>query len=321
MLNELKQIEQKLREKLQAQKTSYTGSLYHYCPAEALNEILSSKSIRFSDARFMNDASETNYIYYLLMQYIFNEEATITDSFMNFLIKNTPAIGYDIYRRTNNTAKDQVYIACFSTNQDNLALWNYYTKSQNSIGYNIEFKHNPFTKELNNTTFINGAVIYEKEKQYELLKQIISTYNNCWERHEEIKKYYSTQNGLFKKDKSSSLDTFLMSYLSTLNLYNIFFKPEAYKVEEEYRFAIFNTKDENWQTRIVNGFFIPYFSEEIQMNKICSINISPCNEPNLYKSGVSALLQQISSTDKKNKIKNTVNPDLEIGISAIPKRY
>lgn len=319
MLEDLKEIEQQLREKLRPQKASYTGPLYHYCSAEALKGILSNKSMWFSDTRFMNDMSEKNYIYHFLKEILQSNPSKLNKWFLDFLHMVFANNGNDIYGNFSNAIKDQTYIACFSINPDNFALWNYYTKSRNSIGYNIEFSLNPFSRSIDNTTFINGAVIYDENTQYELIKKIILAYNE-YSKDNKTLQFYNPRS-LVNKHNTSIYDNFYFSFLSIFNLFNLFFKPETYAVEQEYRFAIFNTDNIQLETRIHNGFFIPYSAEKIRMDQIHSIMISPCNEPELYANGIRALWQEQLLKDQENKTDNPMPNQMGIGVSAIPKRY
>lgn len=302
--NYYNEVDKKLKQILANEKTRYQGCIYHYTSPEGLNGILENENIRFSNTRFLNDSSENNYIFSL-----FPKSPNIYD---NFLLEE------NFYKYIRNIAdsylqgdicdidgicwwSDDVYVASFSKDKDNLELWNYYTKTPNSAGYNIEFQTIPFLINTDNFKFIQGEVIYDKIKQKSFIKEILKEYNKIYVEHKnEI------------ESCSSSKKDFIRHLVNILELHNIFFKHEAYKNEQEYRCAIYNVKEYGcmpYGFNIINGLYALYFSIQFDKNFVKSISVSPSNEQNLLCKGL-----------ENYKILKGY-PDILINKSNIPKRY
>ena len=288
---ELATIHHHFRDKLASIKTE-PGNIFHYTSAAGLEGILKG-NIWFSDIKYLNDSSECGYIYALIPKCL--KGLDLNKNFIKIL---------------NSINKYQVdknfYVACFSKNPNCLELWNYYTKTTNGVGYNVEFlKSCLFMITL---YYVHGKVIYSKTKQIKLLKEILLEHN----------KFYIKNNKILNKN-SSKKKMFIANLITLLELYNLFFKHPTFKNEKEYRVVIYNPDDTLTQTnlieeslkhRILNGLFIPYLEIPINKSNIKSIKISTNNENSLYENGVKSLL----ISNKLAFIKN-------ISSSKIPKRY
>ncbi len=279
---ELEKISITLRQKLADEKTKYNGKVYHYTSANGLKEILESGKLWFSNARFLNDSSENNYIFALFPKFPdAYKEKLLHKKFFELITEIANSYLQNDYCDIDNNRwwADHIYVASFSKDSDNLGLWNYYTKTQNSVGYNLGFMTMPFNVvDPLTLSFIYGEVIYDRKKQLKLIKSIILTYNDIFE----------TNRNLFL-DGSQAKQLFVKSFIDTLEVYNIFFKHEAYKDEQEYRCAIYNINNYaglNCQTRIIDGLFVPYFEIPFEKNIVSSITISPTNNASILKKGL-----------------------------------
>ena len=99
-----------------------------------------------------------------------------------------------------------------------------------------------------------------------------------------------------------------------LEFYNIFFKPKAYKNEQEYRFVIYydnisKTDKIDCNFRIHNDIFIPYLKIDLPQNYIKEIMVSPAINQRLLQRGVNII---------KN---NSIYKDAKTSLSEIDKRY
>ena len=72
------------------------------------------------------------------------------------------------------TNKLEYFTTSFSTESDNLTLWNNYAKGKNYTGYNIGFDKNKLVEEMTNNDYlpIFGSVIYDKNKQIKIIHAI-----------------------------------------------------------------------------------------------------------------------------------------------------
>ena len=296
MLNKLKTIEFELLKNLSDRKTRHEGEIYHYTSPNGLKGIIEDGAIWFSDMRFLNDSSELTYIYKLAFKVV-TESPIYTD--LQDIIRNICNYIYTSGCYSVNNEEiiplDTFYLASFSKDPDNLNLWNYYTKSKDSLGYNICIDTKNSLLFSSSQEFIYGEVIYKTSEQEELLKRCFEKYISFINQND-----YTKYNGIIQE-----------SIIRTLEIYNLFFKPEAYEAEKEYRFVIWNYNgQQNLNYRINSGIFIPYIPVELKKDAIKSICISPSKEQELAKTGLESFIMQ------HDKFMTA-----EIKKSKIPKRY
>ena len=115
--------------------------IYHYTKPEKLLNILASGTLRFSNALYLNDKEEIAYSYKLIVD----------------LIDETPELNSDLFNKIQNhfsnkykhivdgyndlVNKLEYFTTSFSTESDNLTLWNNYAKGKNYTGYNMSLIH------------------------------------------------------------------------------------------------------------------------------------------------------------------------------------
>ena len=294
----------KYGEILANKKANYTGAIWHYTSSYGLKGIIENKNIWFSDRRFLNDPTECNYLYRLIAQnkYLFEKYNENFYGLLKKIVNNFACIGA-YFGGSIYIPQLVCFVASFSCSKDNLELWNYYTKSQNSAGYAIKFSAKSLIKLLEEAKkeFIFGKVIYDKKVQLKMIKKLLDEYN-----------------ATFDKKQGKEPYTIEPEYLSELayilEFYNIFFKPEAYKNENEYRFVIYydgypGEDIGDAKFRIFNDIFIPYTELELPPNAINEIMVSPAVNQQLLQQGVNIL--------KSNSIYNKAKTSL----SEIYKRY
>lgn len=108
--------------KLAFRKNTKTRSIFHYTSIGGLQGILSSKTLRFTNIKYMNDKDEI---------------VAGLDSMAKAC--NASEEERDNLRSAFASYGAQTFVCCFSLEDDSLPLWNYYTKEINNQGYNIEF--------------------------------------------------------------------------------------------------------------------------------------------------------------------------------------
>lgn len=305
MEKEINHITSTLKKDLENEKTKYFGHIFHYTSTKGLKGILETGKIWFSNSKFLNDSSENNYIYTLFPKTPkIRSEKVLDEDFFKLItnIANSYIINYYCDIDNNRWWTDHVYVASFSKDKDNLGLWNYYTKNQNAVGYNLGFTTMPFDN-INSKyfKFIHGEVIYEPEIQINLIINILLKYNDLYVKY---------------KDKlindCEEKQFFIKTFIDILELHNIFFKPIAYSEENEYRCAVYNIKNHmpiTPQIRITNDLLLPYYEIEFERTLFDSIRISPTSNPILHK-------QNLEIFCILNRYKN-----INIYPSNIPKRY
>lgn len=109
--------------------------------------------------------------------------------------------------RSYEYLKHRSFIISFSTAGDELTLWNYYTKNENSVGYNIAFDTKELMRKikikklvLDNDTnvcypgimdvnFHHGKVIYNEHEQCEIMKKEIEKFAGYFVSNDDFCQY------------------------------------------------------------------------------------------------------------------------------------
>ncbi len=278
--------------------------IYHYTKPEKLLNILASGTLRFSNALYLNDKEEIAYSYKLIVD----------------LIDETPELNSDLFNKIQNhfsnkykhivdgyndlVNKLEYFTTSFSTESDNLTLWNNYAKGKNYTGYNIGFDKNKLVEEMdkNNYLPIFGSVIYDKNKQVKIIHAIFKKWNMLFER--ALKS---------KKTNEVKLFDILFELIDILSIVSIFFKNPQFKNEHEYRIVIVNVFGtlNSKPTNIVekNGLFVPYLEYNFSKESVKSINIGPTFDENIFYTSTNRMLLNFGYEDK------------EVFRSKIPLRY
>ena len=278
--------------------------IYHYTKPEKLLNILASGTLRFSNALYLNDKEEIAYSYKLIVD----------------LIDETPELNSDLFNKIQNhfsnkykhivdgyndlVNKLEYFTTSFSTESDNLTLWNNYAKGKNYTGYNIGFDKNKLVEEMdkNNYLPIFGSVIYDKNKQVKIIHAIFKKWNVLLER--ALKS---------KKTNEVKLFDILFELIDVLSIVSIFFKNPQFKNEHEYRIVIVNVFGtlNSKPTNIVekNGLFVPYLEYNFSKESVKSINIGPTFDENIFYTSTNRMLLNFGYEDK------------EVFRSKIPLRY
>lgn len=178
-------------------------------------------------------------------------------------------------------------------------MWNYYTKSSESVGYNIIFDTEKFLKFSNDGSLIKqyGKVIYNRNEQLIILDSLIS---NLYERYKKLKDNLTGQSILFQD----------FAYL--ISEFSIFFKDENFQQEEEFRFVWESSRNAN--IREYKNIFIPYLKYNIPSVSILGMTISPTAQSNMVELGLQQLIQNYLYEQERDV-------SYRIDKSNIPLRY
>ncbi len=281
-------------------------SLYHYTKPEKLLSILESGIIRFSNALYLNDKEEVTYSYKLIVNLI--DE---TKNLNKELFTQIKEYFYKKYKNIvdgndNFLNKYEYYTISFSTDNDNLTLWNNYSKGQTYTGYNIGFYKKDLIADMERQGFksVYGNIIYNRETQIMILKMIFDKWNKQYE------KSLATKQTVKKTEKQQDI---LFELIDILSIISLFFKNPHFRDEKEYRIIfIINFGNNNYkQTKIFekNGLFIPYIEYRFLKRTVSSINIGPTLDENIFYTSTCRLLANYGYEKK------TINR------SKIPLRY
>ncbi|MGV6980933.1 DUF2971 domain-containing protein [Bacillus pumilus] len=261
--------------------------LYHYTSVYGLEGIIKSKDLWVSHANFLNDKTERKYTESILIK-------LIEEKLRDFPEKDILLEG--IKRSLNSDS--EVYVLSLSKNKDSNLLWSNYSQDD---GYNIKFDFSYLYHLLEDQelgTVFKSKVIYEKEIHNAALNELADYYVETFP---NIKKIGQE---IFTKRTSAMLVTF--------QLLAAFFKDECFQQEEEYRIVIFpDSPDQQYECRVTNGAFIPYFKMRFNKSNVKGITIGPKNKMDISEEGLKSFLL-LNKFDLEN---------IEINRSKIPYRY
>lgn len=278
--------------------------IYHYTKPEKLLNILASGTLRFSNALYLNDKEEIAYSYKLIVDLIDETQGLNPDLFNKIQNHFSNKYKHIVDGYNDLVNKLEYFTTSFSTESDNLTLWNNYAKGKNYTGYNIGFDKNKLVEEMdkNNYLPIFGSVIYDKNKQIKIIHAIFKKWNMLFERALKC-----------KKTNEVKLFDILFELIDVLSIVSIFFKNPQFKNEHEYRIVIVNAfgAPNSKPTNIVekNGLFVPYLEYNFSKESVKSINIGPTFDENIFYTSTNRMLLNFGYEDK------------EVFRSKIPLRY
>lgn len=281
--------------------------LYHYTSPFGLEGILSKRSLFFTDSQFLNDYSERMEIYDFLKKAIrevdSSKNPTLYSTMKNH-IENTETSQNESSSEIQNDTNFRFFVASFCLDADNLSMWNYYTKTPNSYGYNICFDWHMLQKALWDDTMIRklnpvdyknngfkvlgfnmyGFVIYDDETK---LKHLVELITDILE-HKEPSEFPQNPIEIFKE---------IVRSLS------LFFKNKAFSKENEYRFVIVsrnkelnsfrreNPENNLYTFRLCNGLFLPYINAPIiRSGTVEKVTVSPSVQQEIAMQGLEYFL-------------------------------
>lgn len=288
---------------------------YHYSALESLMGMIETNKLWMSKGTFLNDSNELLYIISILeaieekietkvIELFGNNEAArqisdlFTREFRRTLTRFQNELSFDDY---------EVYILSLTKNKDSLALWYNYAEGD---GYNIGFSSEEMLRRIkdfsgqidNQFNFIHGQVIYEKEKQEDIIISFfMDTIEQIFQRYADI--------NLDTLQKELSIHLF-----SVINTCSIFFKNEIFKSEEEYRIAFskrVNSSKETRETEVFfrsqNGIVIPFIMVDFYTKlPIREITIGPKNNIDVAKAGMEQFLKSKGYNVEKINIRKSI---------------
>ncbi len=278
--------------------------IYHYTKPEKLLNILSGGTLRFSNVLYLNDKEEVAYSYKLIIKLASEIEELNPDLFSKIKNHFNSKYKHIVDGHNDLINKLEYFTTSFSSDNDNLTLWNNYAKGKSYTGYNIGFDKKKLIKEMieNNYLPIYGRVIYDQQKQIKIIKSIFKKWNGLFEKA-----------SLAKKNTEVKMFNILFELIDILSIVSIFFKNPQFKDEKEYRIVIVNAfgNPEAKPTHVVekNGLFVPYIEYCFSKDSVKSINIGPTFDENIFYTSTNRMLLNFGYQDK------------EVYRSKIPLRY
>ena len=259
--NHKEKISKKIRDLL---SESAPSRIFHYTSAVGLRSILESSVLWFTKWNCLNDTSEYKIVHSLIEDCLLEFEED--NDFVN-LIKDYNS--FELATKNNGVRwnlEHNIFILSFSSARDRLNMWNYYTKSTESDGYSIQFDNFPFTPNDENHLINISSVIYNENRQKEIVRELLQELYNSY-KNEELSK-----GGYDERDM-------IMAHLYDSVVSNIgcLLKHPAFKDEEEVR-AILHLKqgsEKKIQYRTSKGIIVPYVAVSFDRNSISDVMLSP----------------------------------------------
>lgn len=284
--------------------TDKNCTIYHYTKPEKLLNILSGGTLRFSNALYLNDKEEIAYSYRLIVRLIDEIPELNPDLFGKIKTHFSNKYKHIVDGENDFRNKLEYFTTSFSTESDNLTLWNNYAKGKNYTGYNIGFDKKKLIDEMTENKYlpIFGSVIYDKQKQIKIIHAIFKKWNMLFNRALKC-----------KKTNEVKLFDILFELIDVLSIVSIFFKNPQFKNEHEYRIVMVNAfgAENSKPTKVVekNGLFVPYLEYKFSKDSVTSINIGPTFDENIFYTSTNRMLLNFGYEDK------------EVCRSKIPLRY
>lgn len=284
--------------------TDKNCTIYHYTKPEKLLNILSGGTLRFSNALYLNDKEEIAYSYRLIVKLIDEIPELNPDLFGKIKTHFSNKYKHIVDGENDFRNKLEYFTTSFSTESDNLTLWNNYAKGKNYTGYNIGFDKKKLIDEMTENKYLPvfGSVIYDKQKQIKIIHAIFKKWNMLFNRALKC-----------KKTNEVKLFDILFELIDILSIVSIFFKNPQFKNEHEYRIVIVNVfgVENSKPTKVVekNGLFVPYLEYKFSKESVTSINIGPTFDENIFYTSTNRMLLNFGYEDK------------EVCRSKIPLRY
>ena len=280
---------------IDAEASFSSGPIYHYTSPEGLLGILKSEGPRLWFTRFdsLNDYSEREHFYDCLREYC---ERKVRDGKMDSsfseLISNIDPVEVELFaydQKTNErhdthivnyrTEHCEVYLCCFSSNSDSLAMWNYYSKSNRYEGYNIGFVEleRACGKEIQlGKTLKIRRVFYQDDEKQQLFDSFILPLNDYFPKA--------------SKEEQFEIRMMVREFVET---YQFLFKHSSFLHENEIRAILkipYSCKDKKC-FRNSNGYIVPYVEIPVPKDSVVEITIAPMLQKEIAQKNIRELLQ------------------------------
>ena len=286
-------------------------SVYHYTSISGLQGILSSKTLRFTNIKYMNDKDE---IVAGLdsMAKVLNVDENERKAMLSSFIRHGA----------------QTFVCCFSLDADSLPMWNYYTKEINNQGYNIEFDDKKLVESiLRSNPLLDGCDIsfgnidYSKDNNSEYSQAITSgilssvqiavsklfiavmkgsNIKPSTDTESSLKDWESLISDSEKKQKLTNLPIYFFNGENckfgkdVFGNYIFFVKRDHFIQEQEFRIVItvpdklLPKLKENglYKFRISNGVLVPYLELAFSEDVVKSVTISPTVQSDLVEQSI-----------------------------------
>lgn len=327
-------------------KEDIPDNVYHYTSISGLKGIVETSTIFFTTLHTMNDTSEISYLWDLLKR----EKETLVektdDSYDEFVTKFYTYAESDSLCREIFSGKIppflNIFSASFSTDEDSLPIWRGYADSQ-GVGCRIKFNgaklSNSFIEKSKNHAassddlkkvlhgqgksvesykplVFSRSIIYDNQKQIELLKQVFRQFFQVFSCQEIREIHQSAQRFGILSD--ISFDDFIYVHLfQAFMILMVFFKNPCFHTEQEYRFSIFEYErlEDEKDIKILeresltrDKYIVSYVKMPFDQKLIQGVKLAPVNRDEYSRFSIEKFLHDFGV-------------DMPVEFSNIPLRF
>ncbi len=277
--------------------------VYHYCSAAVFKEIITKKTLRFSDITKSNDSAEIRWIT-TYFDSVFREEyeSAQRDERFKKACQNVDFQAFfnkfkDAYFSQALFGKDKFFwffVSCFSLNNDMLSQWRGY--ADDGHGFSIGFSRGAFenysTHGFKLLSIHMDEVNYKRETHEAIVRKRIKQLFN-----ESLYSYES-----FNTDKTVVLNMFKDCFQGLLED-AVFIKNPFFEEEKEWRMCVWTFNESSDFNEVIlvkngsaesypidyynrNNELVPYFDLQFDPSLVKSVTLGPKNKTNTKDLGI-----------------------------------
>lgn len=268
------------------------GKLYHYTSAAGLQGICGGE-FWVTERFFLNDIMEFQVATQIFCEVL---DKHMANKVCAEKLKKKVCDEIDRLNRPGMLGEEVAYsgdyVISFSLDNDSILMWSEYS---DFYGYCMEFDGDELIEMFhgnNRYSFLHGQVVYDHDEQLRIIEKTLEMeilnhkpgfeYLNSWDDLDDL--------------TSENIEDLYLWVAVIINEYNMFFKLECFKGENEYRFVFMSIHDggrikenerEKQYFRIKNEVLTPFIKKKISnLNSLKSIMIGPKNKSDIAEKGL-----------------------------------
>ncbi len=240
----------------------HSECVYHYCSIETFKVIIEKKTIRFSNVFKMNDYSEVTHVLNHLNECLRDEYKNRKENEGSFQccyrgMEGEEALDKIVEDIKTDISKNrfQTYIACFSTEEDDLCQWRAYGDDGSGVAIGFDKK---YLEHLKNEYNSSGhqmeylEISYNQEELKDFLNRAIVDviFRNLKgaATNGNVKNGFCTHETMVRTMNNSSITSILLAAAQ--------FKYKAYMNEKEWRLHVSTNITDTWLQESINRYAV-----------------------------------------------------------------
>jgi hypothetical protein len=268
------------------------AALYHYTTVEGMKGILEENELFATNLRFMNDRTELEYGLSLVKTVIAEQRSIYPPSSSQARILERCSGLLEFFSLDDESGPAaEFYGTCFCQSPDSLSQWRAYAKE--GAGYALGFSGSLLTSSLFLGDGLLVKVIYDEEKQKELVKSLVTSF---------VDHFQKTWQALSGNHKRAYRRYAGYAFNAAATALIISFKHPSFESEQEWRYVdLVNESDASrLQFRPRAGSLVPYIrlrTRDGQKLPVVRVVHGPGNQQQTSLFGLRLFLQKHGLTD------------------------